>query len=120
MQCVDVGNLGGTSQASEYSSDLPIFLDMCDPVSDFANDIDPGPGDSFWRAGRTLSWPACIGFLALGLGKCMLQSGWLPREMDFPADLSLRANTSLLCYTGMDGRQIYVYFGRYVYEVFLQ
>ena len=72
-------------------------------VSDFASNIGPGPGDSFCRVGHTLSWPACIGFLAPGLGKCMLQSGWLPREMDFLAGLSLRAETSLLCYTGMKG-----------------
>ena len=44
-------------------------------------------------AGRTLSWPACIGFLA-------------PREMDFPADLFLRVDTS--------------HSGRNVHEVFLQ
>ena len=37
LQCINVGNLGGTSQASEYSSDLPIFLDMYDP--------GPGPLD---------------------------------------------------------------------------
>ena len=75
-------------------------------VSDFASDIDLGPGDSFWRAGRTLSWPACIGFLAPGLGECMRQSGWLLREMDFPADLFLRVDTS--------------HSSRNVHEVFLQ
>ena len=134
LQCIDVGNLGGTSHASAHSSDPPIFLDMDDPgsglpvleyryplmVLDFASDIDPGPGNYFWRAGRTLSWPACIGFMAPGLGECMLQSGWLPWEMDFTADLSPRADTFLLCHTGMDGGWIYVHSGRDVHEVFLQ
>ena len=134
LQCIDIGGLGEAQQASVHSSDQPVSLDMDDPrpglpvlefrdpamVSDFASDIDPGPGDSFGRADRAGSWLACIGFLVLELTVCMRQSGWLPREMDFPADLFLWVDTSLLCFTGMDGRWIYVHSGRNVYEVFLQ
>ena len=78
-------------------------------VSEFASDIDPGFGGSSGRAGHAGSWPACIGFLVPELAVCIRPSGWLPREMDFPADLFLRVDMSLLCYTGMDGRWIYVH-----------
>ena len=53
-------------------------------VSEFASDIDPGPGGSSGRAGHAGSWPACIGFLVPELAVCIRPSGWLPREMDFP------------------------------------
>ena len=89
-------------------------------VLDFASDIDPGHGGSSGRAGRAGSWPACIGFLVPELAMCIRPSGWLPREMDFPADPFLRVDMSLLCYTGMDGRWIYVHSDGRVYEVFLQ
>ena len=91
---------------------VPEFRDPV-MVSDFSSHIDPGPGDPSWKTNRTLSWPACIGFLVPELAECMWQSGWLPREM-----VSLRVDMSLLCYTGMDGRWIYVHSGRNVYEVF--
>ena len=98
---------------------VPEFRDPV-KVSDFASDIDPGPGDSSWRAGSTLSWPACIGFLAPELGECMRQSGWLPREIDFPADLFLRVYTPLLCYSGMDGRRYMCITAEMCMKFFLQ
>ena len=89
-------------------------------VSDFASDINPGHGGSSGRAGHAGSWPACIGFLVPELAVCIRPSGWLQREMDFPADLFLRVDMSLLCHTGMDGRWTYVHSDGRVYEVFLQ
>ena len=85
LQCIDFGGLGEAPQASVYSSDQPVSLDMDDPgpglpvpecrdpvmVSDFACDIDPGPGGSFGRAGHAGSWPACVGFLVPELAVCM-------------------------------------------------
>ena len=54
LQCIDVDGLG-------EAPELPV-LEFQDPVmvSEFASDIDPGPGGSSGRAGRVRSWPACI------------------------------------------------------------
>ena len=90
-------------------------------VSELTSDIDPGPGGSSGKAGHAGSWPASI--LVPGAGTSRVYTAirrWLPREMDFPADLFLRVDMSLLCYTGMDGRWIYVHSDGRVYEVFLQ
>ena len=64
---------------SAHGLDLPIFLDTGDPrfgrpvpelrrrfrIFDFASDIDPGPGRSFWTFGWSLSWPTCAVFLTM-------------------------------------------------------
>ena len=73
-------------------------------VSDFASDIDPGPGDSFWRAGRTLSWPACIGFLEPGTRR-VYAALWMVATGDgFSCQPSLWADTSLCVMLGwMEG-----------------
>ena len=67
LQCIDVDGLG-------EAPGLPV-LEFRDPVmvSEFASDIDPGPGSSSGRAGRVGSWPVCIGFLVPELAVCILE-----------------------------------------------
>ena len=76
-------------------------------VSDSASDINPGPGESFWRAGCTLTWPAFIEILAPGPGAFVPKSGGvgLPDDPTFPDDLPLRAGKPFLNNTGAGWRR---------------
>ena len=74
-------------------------------VSDFASDIDPGPGESFRRAGSTSTWPAFIGVLAPGPCKFVPKCRGLPDEPGFPDDPTPRAGRPFLSNTGVGWRR---------------
>ena len=89
-------------------------------MSDFARDIEPGPVESFWKAGSTSTWPAFIGVLAPAPGEFMTKSGGLPDEPSFPDDFTPRAGKPFLSNTWAGWRRKSLYTREATHRVLLQ